>query len=243
MRHRAIELETEDGRCPADVYAPDGGGPWPAVLVYADAIGIRPVMRELAARLAADAGAYVLLPDLFWRLGRYEVPDAATLATDSLRRMAHIRRLASAAQTMRDTPAFLAHLAAEPAVRQPTIAVVGYCMGGRAALGAAGHFPDRVALAASFHGGNLATDAPDSPHLLVARMRARVYVAGAIEDASFPDEQRDRLAAALAAAGVDHTIETYPARHGWVMADLPVYDAAAAERHWRTLVDLLRRWA
>ncbi len=105
-------------------------------------------------------------------------------------------------------------------------------------LTAAGTYPDRVLAAASFHGGQLATDAPDSPHLLAPNMRARVYVAGAIEDASFPDDMKQRLEQALTDAGVDHEIETYPAKHGWVFRDIPVYDAAASERHWQSMLGL-----
>ena len=85
-----------------------------------------------------------------------------------------------------------------------------------AALTAAGTYPDQVVAAASFHGGRLATDAPDSPHRLASKMKARVYVAGAIEDASFPDDMKARLDDALTSGGVRHTIETYPAKHGWV---------------------------
>jgi carboxymethylenebutenolidase len=92
--------------------------------------------------------------------------------------------------------------------------------------------------AASYHGGRLASDAPDSPHLLAPKMRARIYVAGAIEDQSFPDDMKQRLEQALTAAGVDHTIETYQAKHGWVFRDTPVFDAAAAERHWHSLLAL-----
>ena len=105
-------------------------------------------------------------------------------------------------------------------------------------LTAAGTFPDRIVAAASYHGGGLASDAPDSPHLLAPKIKARVYVAGAIEDQSFPDAMKARLDAALTKAGVDHTIETYQAKHGWVFRDTPVYDAAAAERHWQTMLAL-----
>lgn len=105
-------------------------------------------------------------------------------------------------------------------------------------LTAAGTYPDRITAAASYHGGRLATDDPDSPHLLAPKMRARVYVAGAIEDDSFTDVMKQRLEEALSAAGVDHTIETYPAKHGWVFRDIPVFDAAAAERHWQTMTAL-----
>ncbi|WP_437801196.1 dienelactone hydrolase family protein [Sorangium sp. So ce693] len=93
--------------------------------------------------------------------------------------------------------------------------------------------------AASYHGGNLATDDPDSPHLLAPRIRARVYVAGAIEDASFPDQQKQRLTDALQQAGVQHTVETYEgAKHGWVPSDSAVYNKAASERHYQTLLAL-----
>ena len=114
-------------------------------------------------------------------------------------------------------------------------------MGGGMALTAAGTYPDRIAAAASFHGGNLATDDPFSPHLLASSMAGRIYVAGAEEDQSYPPQMAERLERALTSAGIDHRCETYPAaRHGWTMTDFPVYDAAAADRHWRMLSILLR---
>ncbi len=111
-------------------------------------------------------------------------------------------------------------------------------MGGGLALTAAGRFPDRVGAAASFHGGRLATGAPDSPHLLAGSMAATVYVAAAENDASFDDEQARLLAGALTDAGVDHTIETYPAAHGFAVPDNPTHDEAAEARHWQALADL-----
>jgi carboxymethylenebutenolidase len=139
-----------------------------------------------------------------------------------------------------DGQAFIEFLAARPEVRGDRFASTGYCMGGNISLTVAGAFPEKFAANASFHGGNLATDAPDSPHLFVAGITGRVYVAGAVEDNSFPDEQKERLERALTDAGVDHLVETYTgARHGWAVPDLPVYDAAAAERHWTALTSLL----
>ena len=111
-------------------------------------------------------------------------------------------------------------------------------MGGLMSLTAAGTYPDQVVAAASFHGGRLATDAPDSPHRLASKMKARVYVAGAIEDASFPDDMKARLAEALTSGGVQYTMETYPAKHGWVFHDIPVFDRAASERHWQAMLTL-----
>jgi carboxymethylenebutenolidase len=140
---------------------------------------------------------------------------------------------------MADTEAFLGWLETQPDVRPGPVGTTGYCMGGLMSLTAAGTYPDRIAATASYHGGRLATGAPDSPHRLAARIRSRVYIAGAIEDATFPDEMKARLERALTDAGVDHTIETYPARHGFVLRDTSAYDPAAAERHWRTLTGLL----
>ncbi len=103
----------------------------------------------------------------------------------------------------------------------------------------AGAFPDKFAAAASYHGGRLATDQPDSPHLVVKNTKAKIYVGGAVEDASFPDEQKELLEKTLTEAGVDHKIETYEgAKHGFTMTDLPVYNRDAAERHWTTMLEL-----
>ncbi len=237
-----IEIETRDGRCPASVFRPDDGRPYPGVIVYMDGLGYGPAMFEIAARIAAH-GYVVLLPDLFYRSGPYE-RASSSIFTDPEARKAWFERFrpkASLANTMADTAAFLDHLASRPDVVQPKVGTTGYCMGGAFSLAAAGHYPDRVAAAASYHGANLATDAPDSPHLLAPKMKASVYVAGAIEDASFPDAMKQRLDDALTAAHVDHVVETYPARHGWVPSDTPVHDPAAAERHDQTLFALFDR--
>jgi carboxymethylenebutenolidase len=146
--------------------------------------------------------------------------------------------LATPANVMSDTKAFLDHVAAERDVKIGGIGTTGYCMGGLMSLTAAGTYPNRIKAAASYHGGQLATEAPNSPHRLAPNIKARVYVAGATEDPSFPDDMKARLEQALTDAGVDHEIETYPAQHGWVLRDTPEYDAAAAERHWRTLTAL-----
>jgi carboxymethylenebutenolidase len=235
-----IEIQTDDGTCPSYVYRPSGSGPWPAVLVFMDGVGIRPAMLEIGERLATH-GYFALVPDLFYRSGPYEPMDGGSIFADPAKRKILLERfvaLATPAKVMADTRAFLDHLAAEPDVRPGGIGTTGYCMGGLMSLTAAGTYPDRILATASYHGGRLATDAPESPHLLAPRIKSRVYVAGAIEDASFTDEMKARLEDALTKAGVDHRIETYEAKHGWVFRDLPVYDAAAAERHWETMLAL-----
>ena len=236
-----ITIQTRDGQCPSYVYRPSGRGPWPAVLVYMDALAIRPAMLEIGERLSAS-GYFTLLPDLFYRSGPYEPMDPKKVFSDPEQRrilMEIYRAPATTPNIMSDTAAFLDFIAAQPDVKPGPIGTTGYCWGGMLSLTAAGTFPERIAAVASFHGGGLATDAPDSPHRLAAKIRARVYVAGATEDASFPDDMKARLAQALTEAGVEHRIETYPARHGWVFRDTPVYDAAAAERHWQALLALL----
>jgi carboxymethylenebutenolidase len=236
-----VDIKTRDGTCPSYVYRPTGSGPWPAVLVFMDGLGIRPAMLEIGERLATH-GYFVLLPDLFYRSGPYEPMDARTVFADPEKRkvlMGKFFALATQANIMSDTRALLDYLAAQPDVKPGGIGTTGYCLGGLMSLTAAGTYPDRIVATASYHGARLATDAPESPHLLAPKMKSRVYVAGAIEDASFSDEMKARLEAALTSAGVDHTIETYPAKHGWVLRDTPVYDAAAAERHWQTLLALL----
>jgi carboxymethylenebutenolidase len=244
MAHAQIEITTDDGTCPAHVYTPDGSGPWPGVLLFMDGIGMRPAIRSVAERIAS-AGFYVLMPDLFYRMGAYSAPEPAKLFGDPVVMKEWFTRVttsgSSADNMMRDTKAYLAHLDAQPDVKRGGLGATGYCMGGRLALSAAGHFPDRIVAIGAYHPGGLATDAPDSPHLLADKIRAEVYVAAAMDDQSFPAAQIERLDQALTAANVTHTIETYPARHGWVPSDTPVHDAAQAERHYETLTALLRR--
>lgn len=243
MPRAKIEIATDDGTCPAYVFQPEGKGPWPAVLFFMDGIGIRPALFEMGERMAS-AGYYTLLPDLFYRGGPYEPMDAKKVFADPEVRATMMKRLTglvSIELTMRDTRAFLAHLESQPTVQPGKVGVTGYCMGGRMAVATAGHFPDRIAAAAAYHPGGLASDAPDSPHLLAPQIKAPLYIGAAMEDPSFPDEQKQRLEQALTTAGVTFQLETFPCRHGWVPSDTPVHDAAGAERHWQTLFGLFDR--
>jgi carboxymethylenebutenolidase len=239
MMHK-IEIKTRDGHCPSFVFRPAGSGPWPAVLIFMDGLGIRPAVLEIGERLSAH-GYYALLPDLFYRSWPYAPMDPHAIFGDPTQRkilMDKYFALATQANIMSDTRAFLDYLAAQPEVQRRAIGTTGYCMGGFMSLTAAGTYPDRIAATASYHGGRLATDAAESPHLLAPRIKSRVYIAGAIEDQSFPDNMKKRLEAALSEANIDHEIETYPAKHGWVFRDTPAYDAAACERHWQTMLAL-----
>jgi carboxymethylenebutenolidase len=241
MAMTEVAIPTPDGEARAFFFHPEAGGPWPAVIFFMDGLAIRPALFAMGERLASH-GYAVLLPDMFWRLGRYEPVNVKAVFADEAIRRELISRLMSSTNpelSMRDTGAFLAWLSTRPEVKGQSVGCTGYCMGAAMSLRAAGTFPDRIVAAAGFHGGNLATDAPDSPHLLAPRIRARVYVGGADADAGFPPEQADRLRAALTAAGVDNTVEIYAgALHGYAPPDTPVYDEAAAERHWREMLRL-----
>jgi len=234
------EIETAEGVCPSHVYHPQGAGPWPGVILYMDGIGMRPALLEVGERLG-DSGYFVLVPDLFYRSGPYEPMDAMTLFSDPEKRKLLNEKFFSRVTRdglMNDTRSFLAYLRARSEVKPGKIGTTGYCFGGRVSLWAASAFPNEIAATACYHGGNLATDAADSPHLGARDIQSRVYVAGATDDSSFPEEQRARLERALSEAGVDHEIETYPARHGWVFRDTPAYNLEASDRHWRTLLAL-----
>jgi carboxymethylenebutenolidase len=228
-----IEIAMVDGVAPAFLYgAPTG----PGVLLLIDGIGMRPAMHELAARLGAE-GYRVLMPDLFYRLGEYTAPEPAALFSDPAVRAAWSARHTgtTAAALLGDIGAYLDHFGTGP------VGLTGYCMGGRLALAAAGTWPDRIAAAAAYHPGNVVTPAADSPHLLFSRIRGSVYIGAASDDPTFTEEDRGIVAGELARAGVDHAIEVYPARHGWVPSDTPVHDAAATARHWETLLALFAR--
>jgi len=197
-------------------------------------------MWEMGQRLA-DAGYFVLLPDLYYRSGSYEPMVPSEVFADPKLREGFMKFVTSLNRETKisDAGAFIDYLSSQPEVRGTRFGATGYCLGGNCALTAAGAYPDRFAAVASFHAGALVTDQPDSPHLFVGNIKGRVYVGGAVEDAFFTDEQKAALDRALTEASVDHVVETYEgARHGWAVPDLPVYDEAAAERHWTSLLKL-----
>jgi carboxymethylenebutenolidase len=243
MAHDHATIRTADGECPVHVLTPEGDGPWPAVIVYMDALGMRPALVDVARRLAEN-GYLALLPDLFYRSGAYEIPTVRELfaSGEMMKVIGPLMAATGSAKAAEDTRHFLDYLDTRDDVKGRKIGTVGFCMGGGMALVAAGTFPDRVAAAASFHGGNIASDRPDSPHLLAPQMKAEVYVAGADNDQSYPPEMAARMEKALTDAGVTHRCEIYEgAQHGWMKPDFPIYDEAAAERGWREMLALFAR--
>jgi carboxymethylenebutenolidase len=240
MPQEKISIRTADGQCPTYVLTPAGEGPWPAAIFYMDGLAIRPALVDMAQKLA-DGGYLVLLPDLYYRIGPYAPMDPKDVfkLPDIRAAIGHLIASTNNRLAAEDTAAFLAYLDTRTDVAGTNVGTTGYCMGGGISLTVAGTYPERIAAAASFHGGNLATDSELSPHLLAPEIKGRIYVAGADNDNGYPPEQAERLDKALTDAGVDHICEIYAgAAHGWTMTDFPIYNEAAAERHWQALFKL-----
>ncbi len=242
MSESKVNIKTADGNCDCYTYTAEGDRPAPAVILYMDGLGIRPELRAMAERLASN-GFFVLLPNLYYRAGEYKPFNMATMLTDEVERnrMMALVQSVNNAGAMRDTTAFLDFLSHEAKVKGSKIGCVGYCMGGPLTLTAAGTFPDRVAAAASIHGAGVATDRPDSPHLLAPKMKGKIYVAVAEIDPWLTPGETDRLKSALEQGGTNHNLEIYPkVQHGFAANGTPMYDREAAERHWQRITALFR---
>jgi carboxymethylenebutenolidase len=242
MRRLDVQIPTPDGSSDGTLHIPDGDGPWPGVLVFPDAAGVRETFRQFGDRLA-NAGYVALVPDIYYRAAEWAPFDIATVFTDPQQRnrlFGMVRALTND-RIIADAEAYADFLLGRPEVSGPAIGTTGYCMGGRMSLVAATGLRHKIAAAASFHGGRLAiADDPSSPHLAANSITATVYVAGAEEDDSFTPAQAELLEGALTGAGVNHTVEFYPAHHGFAVPDNPTYDAEASARHWRALDELYR---
>ncbi len=238
--HVTIPITGAD--CPAYLLHPNGDGPWPAVVFYGDAGGIRPAMVEMAKRLS-DAGYVVLLPDLYYRFGPYEplIPKDV-FKGDVAAILGPLMATTGVDKVCKDTAAFITYLDTRDDIASDRFGAVGFCMGGGMAIAAAATYPGRFSSVASFHGGHLATDSPTSPHLLVSNLAAQTYVASAENDDSYPPAMAARLEAAMTVAGVHYRAETYHgAAHGWMVPDFPVYDEVAADRGWDAMLTLFSK--
>jgi carboxymethylenebutenolidase len=242
----SVDIPTSDGTADAYLTHPADERPHPGVLLYMDAFGLRPHLRSMADRLAA-AGYVVLVPNVVYRSGRAPVVELPEFI-DPAARPEVFAALRPAMQeltperAMSDAAVYLDWLASSPLTTGGPVGLTGYCMGAGLALRTAGTYPDRVAAAAGFHGARLATDAPDSPHLLAGRITAELYFGHADNDSANPAEQIELLDQTLTEAGVPHRSEIYAgARHGFTQADTAMYSEEAAERHWAALLDLFAR--
>ena len=244
-----VTIKTADGTCDAAFIHPATGA-HPAVLIWPDAFGLRPAMRDIAKRLAAE-GYSVLVPNPFYRTAKAPVFETAANADFKDQALwAKLKPLmgsvTAAGAAEKDAAAFVEFLDAQAAVdKSKKIGTQGYCMGGALVVRTAATQP-RIGAGASFHGGGLVTDKPDSPHLLAPKIKARMYFGVASNDDQKQPEAKDTLKQSFADAKVPATVEVYSALHGWCVADMPVeggapiYNAAEAERAWRALVALYK---
>jgi carboxymethylenebutenolidase len=242
MIDEQIEIPTRDGGVSTFISHPERGGPFPVILFYMDAPGIREELRDMARRLATS-GYCVMLPSMYYRSDVFELgPIPQDEEAPERKRMFELMYSLSTPLVMQDTQALLDFAATQAAASQGPAGALGYCMSGRYAISAAVNFPDRVKAAASIYGTHLMTDQPDSPHKTARNARAELYFACAEIDRWAPVEMIEPLRTALQADGVNAEVELYPGvHHGFAFPKRPVYDKAAAERHWERLLALYRR--
>ena len=240
MTEEAVDIILPDGTADATVYRPDRPGRSPGVLHLTDVLGIRPATADMARRLAA-AGHVVLQPNIFFRTAKPPLFDFAPNFGDerTLKRFGELAGPLTPAAMERDAAGYIDYLARRPDVDPGRMGVVGYCFSGKFALHAAAARPARIVAAASFHGGHLATDAADSPHTLLPRIKARLYFGHAVDDRSMTPAMIEKLESALEAWGGRFESETYAgALHGWTVPGSPIYNEPQAERHFSRLTEL-----
>lgn len=248
-----VEVKTADGTTEAALIHPKGKGQWPGVILFVDVFGLRPTMRDMAKRLAAN-GYTVLVPNPYYRTTKAPgLPSTLDFTNkDDLAKISAVRKPLTDEAVMSDTTAYVKFLDAQSMVnKKAKMGVFGYCMGGPMTMQAAAANPGRVGAGASFHGGGLVTDKPDSPHLKVPQMKAQFYFAIAANDDQRQPDAKTKLAEAFKAANLTQTQKVYEGcNHGWCVKDMPngpdgkpLYNEAGAEEAWGQLVALYKRAA
>lgn len=243
-----VSIKTPDGTCDAAFIHPTAGS-HPGVVIWCDAFGLRPAMRDIGKRIAAE-GYSVLVPNPFYRVKPGPaVENVATFnfQTDMPKIQPLMASINAAGACEKDAAAFIAWLDSQKQVnKSKKIGTQGYCMGGPLVVKTCAAVPDRVGAGGSFHGGGLVTDKPDSPHLLASKIKARMYFGIASNDDMRQPDMKDKLRESFAAAHVPAEIEVYSSKHGWCVKDMPadaqgpIYNMPDAEKAWGKLVALYK---
>jgi carboxymethylenebutenolidase len=239
-----VDVPMASGVADSALFYPEGRGSWPAVLVWTDILGLRPVFREMGQRLAAE-GYVVLVPNPFYRNAKAPVVDGSfdfSKPEDRAKVMPMAAALTADAN-ISDAKSYITFLDAQPQTnRKKKMGVQGYCMGGPLTFRTSATAPERVGAAATFHGGGLVTDKPDSPHLLIPKMKAEILCAVADNDDKRDPAAKDKLKEAFAAAHLKAKVEVYEGcNHGWTVRGSQVYNEVGAERAWAELTALYKR--
>jgi carboxymethylenebutenolidase len=240
MVEAKIDVRTTDGVADCLLVRPESSDPLPAVINLTDGLGFRPAFAEQSKRIA-ERGYVVLTPNIFYRVSKSPVfPFEPDFGNDKTKeRFRELTTPLNPAAMARDGSAYVDFLASQPFVSGGPMGVIGFCFAGKFALNVAAARPDRIAAAASFHGGGLFADTVDSPHLVLPRVKARLYFGHAANDAGMPAEAIEKLEWALQSWGGDYASETYEAKHGWMIPGGRVYDPDNAERGFDKLMELL----
>jgi carboxymethylenebutenolidase len=242
VKESHVEIKTPDGTADAYFVHPTEGA-HPGVLIWTDILGLRPAFEQMGKRLA-ESGYSVLVPNPFYRKQKAPIfPPGASFSDPETRKAAMALGGSLNAEThVTDATAFVKWLDAQPSVdKKRKLATTGYCMGGPIVMRTAAAFPDRIGAGASFHGGGLVTDRPDSPHLLIPKMKAHFLFAIAENDDQRDPNAKNVLREAFAAAKLPAEIEVYEgALHGWCPPDSAVYNEPQAEKAWERMLALFK---
>jgi carboxymethylenebutenolidase len=240
LLEKDVVITTKYGRMPAFAACPDAPGQFPGIIFYMDAPGFREELCNMARRIAKQ-GYFCLLPDMYYRLGtvRFDTPRRTDAMSVVIRAaMNHLTN----ADVVDDTAGMLAWLDAQDKVRPGKVGCVGHCMSGCYITTVAAHFPHKFASAASLYGVRIVTDQPDSPHLIVDKVRGELYYAFAEVDHSVPENVIPDLRAALDKAGTKYRIEVLGGtQHGFCFAERAVYSPMASEQTWERIFDMWGR--
>jgi carboxymethylenebutenolidase len=240
LNEQAVAIRTPDGTADGFLFQPETKGRWPAVIHLPDIGGIRPSQHDMCRRLSS-AGYVVLMPNVFYRTAKPPVIDFPLKMGDekTMKRINELIAPLTPEAIARDGSAYLDFLATQESVKAGHTGIVGYCFAGAVALRIAAARPDKIAAAASFHGGGLFTDAPTSPQSVLPGVKARLYFGHAIEDRSMPKAAIENLEHALKSWGGKFESETYDgAYHSWTTPDSPVYNEKQANRAFEKLTEL-----
>ncbi len=250
MKERLVDVATPDGEMETFVTHPEDGGPFAAVVVYMDVWGIREELHEIARRIAT-VGYCCVVPDLYYRQGRIRhlfrdddnrMMSLARLDEETKDKVLAPMRALSDEMAMSDTGALIEFFRGEDQVMDGAAGCVGYCMGGRHVLCAAGHYPETFQASASLHGTFMITDEADSPHLLADRFRGELYCGYGADDPYTPPPLVERMAEVFGHCAVAYRSEVHAGvAHGYALPDRDVFDARAAARDWEIILAMFRR--